>query len=277
MACWMWSRALVADVEDAFFRADGERADAHALDDRVRTALHDRAVHERAGVAFVAIADDVLGPFVVAGGTAPFSAGREAGTAFAAQAALFDLRDDFVGRQGKGALKAFVAAVRTVLVQAERVDNADVLEHEFVLACIERVVSQALERLAVLLVQKLLHRLALKRGDDGGGVARGGAVVHDVARHKAHDGALLAFARAAGAHQLNGDVVPAAGCELCLQRFGEGERAVGDAAGAAAHEDSFGSVNHGSSHPQALPHGRSPVCRESARPAVCCSRCRPPP
>ena len=53
-------RILGADVEVAAPGADGVGGDDHALEHAVRIALEHAAVHVRAGVAFVAVADDVL-------------------------------------------------------------------------------------------------------------------------------------------------------------------------------------------------------------------------
>ena len=44
----------------ALLRADRVAGDGHAFEHAVRVALQDAAVHERAGVALVAVADDVL-------------------------------------------------------------------------------------------------------------------------------------------------------------------------------------------------------------------------
>ena len=51
---------LGADVDVAVVGADRVAGDDHALEHRVRVALQHRAVHERAGVALVGVADDVL-------------------------------------------------------------------------------------------------------------------------------------------------------------------------------------------------------------------------
>ena len=53
-------RILGPHVEVADGRADGVGADGHALEHGVRVALQHRAVHERARVALVAVADEVL-------------------------------------------------------------------------------------------------------------------------------------------------------------------------------------------------------------------------
>ena len=53
-------RILRPDVDVAVRRADGIGADDHALDHRMGISLDDRPVHERARVALVGVADEVL-------------------------------------------------------------------------------------------------------------------------------------------------------------------------------------------------------------------------
>ena len=90
-------RVLVAHVHVAFHRAvagaDGVGGDDHALDDAVRVALEHGAVHERARVALVGVADDVVLLAGVGAAVAPLPARGEAGAAAAAQAALLDFVD----------------------------------------------------------------------------------------------------------------------------------------------------------------------------------------
>ena len=246
-------RVLVADIEHALFGADGERTDDHALDDGMRAAFHRRAVHERTGVTLVAVADNVLGEDVVAGGRAPFAPGGEAGAALAAQARFLNFSDDLVGRHGKRLLQALIAAACDVVVERQRVDDADVLEHDLVLQGIVGVVVHVLVGFAVFLEEELLDGFAFERFDDGCGVAFLHAVVHEVARHEAHDGALLAFARAARAYDADVDfhfVGQAMRSKFAFDGVGHAERAVRDAASAAADEDPLGSVNHLRSPPR---------------------------
>ena len=54
-------RVLGAAVDVALGGADGVRRDGHAFEDPVGVAFQDAAVHERARVALVRVADDVLG------------------------------------------------------------------------------------------------------------------------------------------------------------------------------------------------------------------------
>ena len=78
-------RVLGADVEEALVRADGVAADDHPLDDVERIALEHAAVHERAGVALVGVADDVVGSCRRPRAHRPLLAGRKAAAAAAAE------------------------------------------------------------------------------------------------------------------------------------------------------------------------------------------------
>ena len=73
--------------------ADGVGRNRHAFDHAVRIAFQDAAIHERAGVAFVAVADDVLHVAGGLGHRAPLQSGRITAAAAPAQAALGDLLD----------------------------------------------------------------------------------------------------------------------------------------------------------------------------------------
>ncbi|MPN50479.1 hypothetical protein SDC9_198106 [bioreactor metagenome] len=79
-------RVFGANVDIAFIGPDGAGGDHHAFDDGVRVAFHDRAVHERARVALVAVADDELLGVLRSEGELPFEAGRETAAAAPAQA-----------------------------------------------------------------------------------------------------------------------------------------------------------------------------------------------
>ena len=53
-------RIFGADIDEALVGADRIGGDGHAFEHAVRIALEHAAVHERAGVAFVGVADDVF-------------------------------------------------------------------------------------------------------------------------------------------------------------------------------------------------------------------------
>ena len=81
-------RVLRPAVDIALVGVDREGRDGHALDDPEGVALEDAAIHERAGVALVGVADDVLLVTVGLGHRGPLETGRVAGAATAAQPGL---------------------------------------------------------------------------------------------------------------------------------------------------------------------------------------------
>ena len=84
-------RILGAHVDHAFGRSGSVGSDQHAFDDAVRIAFEDAAVHVRAGIAFVRIADQNLAAAVgLVGQQFPFLAGGKSGSAAPAQTRCFD-------------------------------------------------------------------------------------------------------------------------------------------------------------------------------------------
>ena len=84
-------RVFRAHVDDALRGPHHVRPDSHALQHAVRIAFKHAAIHERSGVAFVGVADDVL---LIAHSLAqelPFQARQKAGAAASAQLGRFDL------------------------------------------------------------------------------------------------------------------------------------------------------------------------------------------
>ncbi len=79
-------RVLAANIDDAMSSADRDAGDQHPLEDRVRVALEEAAIHVGAGIALVTVADHVLGPVIVAAGPRelPLLPGRETGSSTAA-------------------------------------------------------------------------------------------------------------------------------------------------------------------------------------------------
>ena len=119
------------DIEKTLMRPDGVHADHHALQHPVREGLEDHPVHERARIAFVAVADDVLD---VPGGRAgqfPFDAGGETRAAAAAQAAGLHLRNHLLGLALlQGQLHRLETVMLKVVVDAPRVERAGMLGDE---------------------------------------------------------------------------------------------------------------------------------------------------
>ena len=117
-------RIFRADIDVALGRANGEARDRHALDQQEGIAFHDHAIGISARVAFVGVADDELAIRGRVGDRLPLDAGREAGAAAATQARPYDLVDGSRSPQAPCALKATIAAMRTVVGKRQRIDDA---------------------------------------------------------------------------------------------------------------------------------------------------------
>ena len=88
---------LRADVDDPGRGADGVRADQHALDHKVRVTLQQRPVHERAGIALIRVAHDILRAALGLPGKFPLQAGWKTGAAAASEFGSLNLIDDLFG------------------------------------------------------------------------------------------------------------------------------------------------------------------------------------
>ena len=121
-------RVLGAAVDDPFVGADGVAGDHHPFQHRVGVPLEDRAVHERAGVALVGVADHVLLLVLRRQGELPLLAGQEPAAAAAAQARSGDLLDHLLRAHAQGAFQALEAAVGAVVGDGFRVDDAAVAQ-----------------------------------------------------------------------------------------------------------------------------------------------------
>ncbi len=159
--------------------------------------LQHAAIHERAGVALVGVANDILHVAVGLGHCCPLQAGGVAAAAPAAQAAGDDLVNHVVGRQlGDGLHQGRVAVTGDVLFDALRVDQAAVFQHDLFLAGEERYVGGQAQP---------LNRLRLQRGDDVGHVVNFDVLIEHFARlfgvyrHQRPGGAQTHAARAADA------------------------------------------------------------------------------
>ena len=122
-------RVLGAHVDVALMRADRVGADDHALDEAVGIAFEHRAVHERARVALVTVAEHVLHVAGRVVGELPLHAGREAGAAAAAQAAGEHLGDHLLRcHLGEDLGHREVTVAGDVLLDLEGVDHARVAQ-----------------------------------------------------------------------------------------------------------------------------------------------------
>ncbi len=86
-------RVLGPAINIAFIGSHGVGADHHPFDDGMRVAFQDGTVHERTGVSFVGIADNIFLISRRSRAETPFQPGGESAAAAAAQARLFHFID----------------------------------------------------------------------------------------------------------------------------------------------------------------------------------------
>ncbi len=181
-------------------------------------------------------------------GEAPLEAGRKAGAAAAAQTRGQDLVDDLLGGHlGERLDEGGVAVAGDVVLDAQRVDQARVAQHDLDLAVEELDVAHLGDRLlgAGGVAHEARHDAALEQVllDDLGDVGHLDVLVEDAVgvdeRHRSHG----ARAEATGLDDL--DLV---GQALLLQLLGErgadGQGAGGDATAARADEDVASELLH---------------------------------
>src|ERR1035438_5485090 len=129
-------RVFGADIQVALGGSDGVRRNGKAFQNAMRVGLEHGAVHECAGVAFVAVADDVFDGVRLRATERPFAGGRETRSAAPAQAGIGDGGDYLFGGQLlTAAFEGAVAVARQVVVDVERIDFAAVLQHDPFLFC----------------------------------------------------------------------------------------------------------------------------------------------
>ena len=91
------NRILFAHIDVTVFAAHGIGTDEHSLYDGMRVAFQNGAIHECTGIAFVCVADRILGPAFGLTCKFPFKAGGEPRPAAAPEFGHQDLFDDLFG------------------------------------------------------------------------------------------------------------------------------------------------------------------------------------
>ena len=232
-------RILGADVDEALRSADRVAGDRHRLEDRVGVALKSGAVHVRARVALVGVADHVLLALGLLLGELPLHAGREARAAAAAKAGLEHFVDDLLRRHlEEDLLDRLVAVARDVVLDLLGVDHAAVTEDDAVLLLVEWDVRLGDELLRLLgVIAETLNDAALHEvlGDDLLDVRGLDLDVESALREDLDDRALLAEAETARRDDLD-LVLEAGGLELVRERLDDLVGAARAARSAAANQ-----------------------------------------
>ena len=124
---------LAADVDVGDPGADGVAGDRAPFEQQVRIALHQHVVLERARLALVGVAADVLRLGRVLEDELPLQTGWKSGAAAAAKAGILHTLDHVTRLHGRhGRAESFVAAiVLDVEVERERVRLANMLRQDW--------------------------------------------------------------------------------------------------------------------------------------------------
>ena len=152
---------LGTDIDIALGGAGGYAGNHHALDDGVGIALHDGAVHKRAGVALVTVADDILYIGDVFAHTLPLAPGRETAAAPAPETGVGDFpADGLAGHVKQGLFKGAVAVLGDVFLQVLGIAGTAALEDHTVLLFIKGDVLLPGVGYAILMVGQTLDNFA---------------------------------------------------------------------------------------------------------------------
>ena len=150
-------RIFGPDVDVGLAGPDAVGGDRHAFHQSVRIAFNDRSVHERAGITFVRVADQVFLVALAGASEFPFLAGGESTSAAAAQATDVDRVADLFGRHlSQRVEQRAVSAVGDVLVHVRRIDPAAVGQD-----------PSRLRREERMLVEHAARRARVSGRDDG--------------------------------------------------------------------------------------------------------------
>ncbi len=159
-------RIFRADVDIPLAGADGVSGQTHAFDDAVRIAFHDRAIHERARVAFIGVADNKFLRAGIAFREGPFLPGGETCAAAAAQAGSFHRVDDILGRHlGQGFADGLVTAIGDIFFDFFRIDQTAIAQRNPFLEPIKRNFIGGGDPFFLLgvFVKQALHLLTLEQ------------------------------------------------------------------------------------------------------------------
>ena len=151
--------------------------------------LHNGAVHKCAGVALVAVADDVLGVGFLLSGAVPLAAGRETAAAASAQPGIGDRFADFlVGHFKQRLFKAGITALCDIFLDILRIRCAAVLQNDAVLPLVEGNILLAGVRHAIQMIYEAVNDLAAQNGSfqNFAAVLRLYMDIHDAQRFNMH-------------------------------------------------------------------------------------------
>ncbi len=118
------------DIEVPLVGIDCLGADGHAFQHGMRIRFQHAPVHKRPGVAFVAVADDILGEPFVFSPFLPFFGGGEPGPAAAPQPGEPNFFNNLLGGHlGEDLIEGFVSVLGDIILDIFRIDGSPVPQH----------------------------------------------------------------------------------------------------------------------------------------------------
>jgi hypothetical protein len=123
-------RILDSQVNVALGRADGERGDRHAFDQRERIAFHQHAVRERSRITLVCIARHVLLRRRRIENSLPLDTRGKCSSAATTQPRLRDCLHDLLRLHEQRVAQTLVASVLQIVGQTGRLDDARAFERQ---------------------------------------------------------------------------------------------------------------------------------------------------
>ena len=240
------------DVHIAFIRADRFGGDEHAFNHAVRVAFHDGTVHKRAGIAFIAVADDVFFAVFRSQRDLPLSAGGKAAAAASAQSGVqYFLTDVLTGHGGNRSARRVVAAAMNVFRDAVRF-NHTIFQHHPALPVVKSyfLIALAAHPGDRIKIQQAFNQFSFNEcsRDNFRDVADFDSGIEDAGRFNMQQRPHLAEALAAASGNVMNVVIvfmrgklqfhiQTGGFQFLCQRLAHSQRAIGHAAGPGAKDD----------------------------------------
>ena len=222
-------------------RADGVAGNGHGFQNRMGIAFQNGTVHERARVAFVRVAADILLIRLVGSRELPLQSCGESRAAASPQAAVRDELDNLLrGHLGEHLAQRLIAAYPYVFFDVLRADLPAVAQSHPVLLLIEIGLLQRQDvfGLGGLLIQKPLHHIAVFEmlGNDLRDILFFYHGIKRAFRMYDHDRPQGAQAEASGLYDLY-ILLQAVGLDFLFQLFNDPQASRRSTARTSAHMD----------------------------------------
>jgi len=218
-------RVFRADINITLRGADRITGDCHGFQHNMRIAFEHGTIHERARIAFIGVAADILLIRLIGSRERPFASGGESRAATSAKTGSGNFIDDLLrGHFGQNLTQSGITVHGNVFVDVFRINHAAVAQRGAALFGVKIGFIQGFDAVFHnrLLIEQTLDDTALEQMlfHDFGNILHRDAAVKAAFRINNHDRAERAKAKAAGAHHVYFFFQPAF-CNFFLQGFND--------------------------------------------------------